>query len=80
MESAKTRAEWLAALSGLRVEPLVGLGRFLVTSGRPQDVGRLIWVERCDEAECLTAQPGKELSAGGPQRQVVGGPAPGLLR
>ena len=57
LEAAKTRAEWLAALSGLRVEPLVEQGRFLVTSGRAHDAGRLIWVEGCDEAECLEAAP-----------------------
>jgi hypothetical protein len=57
LEAAKMRAEWLAALSGLHVEPLVERGRFLVTSGRPHDAGRMIWIERCDEADCLKSAP-----------------------
>jgi hypothetical protein len=51
---ARTRAEWLAAVAGLRVESLVGVGRYFITSGRSGDAGRLITVEDCDEAECLT--------------------------
>jgi hypothetical protein len=51
--AAKTRADWLAAVAGHRVESLVGTGRYFITTGRPGDAGRLIAVEDCDEAECL---------------------------
>jgi hypothetical protein len=53
LTAARTRAEWLAAVGGLRVESLVGVGRYFITSGRSGDAGRLIAVEDCDEAECL---------------------------
>lgn len=53
--AAKERAEWLSAVGSLRVESLVGSGRYFITSGRPGDPGRLIAVEDCDEAECLAA-------------------------
>jgi hypothetical protein len=39
-------------VGGLRVESLVGVGRYFITSGRSGDAGRLIAVEDCDEAEC----------------------------
>jgi uncharacterized protein YbjQ (UPF0145 family) len=54
--SARARAEWLGAVAGLRVESLVGGGRYLITSGRPGDAGRLITVEDCHEAECLVTR------------------------
>jgi hypothetical protein len=37
--AAKERAEWLAAVAGLRVESLVGTGRYFITTGRPSDAG-----------------------------------------
>jgi hypothetical protein len=44
----------LAAVAGGRVEPLLGPpGRYLVTSGRPRDAGRMILVDECEDAECL---------------------------
>jgi hypothetical protein len=59
--AAKERAEWLAAVAGLRVESLVGTGRYFITTGRPSDAGRLIAVEDCDEADCLAAGSGSML-------------------
>jgi hypothetical protein len=54
LEAARARAEWLAAVAGGRVETLLGpAGRYLVTSGRPRDAGRMILVDECDDAECL---------------------------
>jgi hypothetical protein len=51
---AKSRAHWRAALAGCRVEALLGPpGRYLVTTGRPNDAGRLIAVEDCDDPDCL---------------------------
>ena len=55
LAAARTRAQWLSAVAGLRVESLVGMGRYFITTGRPGDAGRLIAVENCDEADCLTA-------------------------
>jgi hypothetical protein len=40
--AAKERAGWLAAVAGLRVESLVGTGRYFITTGRPGDAGRLM--------------------------------------
>ena len=59
--AAKERAEWLAAVAGLSVESLVGTGRYFITTGRPDDAGRLIAVEHCDESECLAASYGSML-------------------
>jgi hypothetical protein len=53
LAAAKERAHWLAAVAGLRVESLVGTGRYFMTTGRAGDAGRLIAMEDCDEAECL---------------------------
>jgi hypothetical protein len=54
LEVARTRAHWLAAVGGSRVESLLGpVGRYLITTGRPHDPGRMIAVEECDDAECL---------------------------
>jgi hypothetical protein len=50
---AKDRVDWLAALAGLRIVPLAGRGRYLLTTGRRRDPGRIIEVEECGEAECL---------------------------
>jgi hypothetical protein len=61
--AAKARAEWLAAVAGLRVESLVGTGRYFITTGRPGDAGRLITVEDCDETACLEAGYGSMLGA-----------------
>jgi hypothetical protein len=52
---ARERAEWLSAVAGLRVEALVGVGRYFITTGRPGDAGRLITVEDCDDADCFAA-------------------------
>jgi len=65
LTAAKTRAEWLSAVAGLRVESLVGMGRYFITTGRPGDAGRLISVEDCDEAD-----------DGGHVRLPVGGQKP----
>ena len=51
--SARERAEWLAVIAGLHVEPLLGGSRFLITTRRSQDAGRLIEVEECAESDCL---------------------------
>jgi len=41
-------------VGGSRVESLLGpVGRYLITTGRPHDPGRMIAVEECDDAECL---------------------------
>jgi hypothetical protein len=54
LEAAKTRAQWLAAAADCRAETLLGpAGRYLVTTGRPHDAGRMIAVEKCDDEECL---------------------------
>jgi hypothetical protein len=54
LELARSRAHWLAAIAGCRVETLLGPpGRYLVTTGRPHDTGRMISVEQCDDAGCL---------------------------
>jgi hypothetical protein len=29
------------------------VGRYLITTGRPHDAGRMIAVEECDDADCL---------------------------
>jgi hypothetical protein len=55
---ARSRAEWMAAMAGLSVEALSGSGRYLVTTRRPQDPGRLIEVEACDDRECFEAAYG----------------------
>jgi hypothetical protein len=55
---ARTRAEWMAAMAGLSVEALTGSGRYLITTHRPQDPGRLIEVEACDDRECMEAACG----------------------
>ncbi|MBJ7598635.1 hypothetical protein [Candidatus Nephthysia bennettiae] len=54
VEAARTRAHWLAAVAGCRVETLLGpVGRYLVTTGRSHDAGRMIAVEDCDDPACL---------------------------
>jgi len=53
--TARTRAEWLALMGGLQVEALSGSGRYLVTTRRAGDPGRLIEVESCEDAGCLEA-------------------------
>jgi hypothetical protein len=55
---AKDRVDWLAALVGLRIVPLAGTGRYLLTTGHRQDAGRIIEVEECGEAECLERKHG----------------------
>jgi hypothetical protein len=54
VEAAKSRAHWLAAVAGCGVVTLFGpAGRYLVTTGRPHDAGRMIAVEDCDDPDCL---------------------------
>jgi hypothetical protein len=54
LQEAKMRAEWLASVRGCRVERLLGpAGRYLVTTGRPHDAGRMIGVEECNDPLCL---------------------------
>jgi hypothetical protein len=48
----------MAALAGLSVEALTGSGRYLISTRRPQDPGRLIEVEACDDRECFEAAYG----------------------
>jgi hypothetical protein len=50
---ARDRVDWLAALAGLRIVPLAGTGRYLLTTGRRGDPGRIIEIEECGETECL---------------------------
>jgi hypothetical protein len=59
-EVARTRAQWLATVAaGGRVETLLGpAGRYLVTTGRPSDAGRLIAVEECDDPDCVDRDHG----------------------
>lgn len=57
--AARTRAQWLAAVANLRVEPLTGGARYLITTGRTQDPGRTIEVEECNDPECLQAAPAR---------------------
>jgi hypothetical protein len=53
MAAARERAQWIAALTGLEVQALDDPGRFLLTSGRAYDAGRIIELEDCDDPECL---------------------------
>jgi hypothetical protein len=53
--TARTRAEWLALVAGLQVQILSGSGRYLVTTRRAGDPGRLIEVESCEDVGCLEA-------------------------
>jgi hypothetical protein len=57
-QAARERAEWLAALRGLQVRPLMGATRYLITSGRPGDAGRTIEIEECEADECLEVSYG----------------------
>jgi hypothetical protein len=52
--TARTRAQWLA-LAGLHIEALSGSGRWLITTRRAGDPGRLLEVEACEDAGCLEA-------------------------
>jgi hypothetical protein len=53
LAAARERADWLGALTGCRVHPLAEAGRYLLTTGRPRDAGRIIELEECDDPECL---------------------------
>jgi hypothetical protein len=56
LEVARTRAHWQASMSGCRVETLLGhQGRYLITTGRSNDAGRMIAVEECEDGDCLEA-------------------------
>jgi hypothetical protein len=50
--AARSRAEWLA-MGDLQVEALTGSGRYLITTRRAGDPGRLIEVEACEDTGCL---------------------------
>jgi hypothetical protein len=58
LAAARERAEWLGALMGLKVQPLVDPGRYLLTTGRAHDPGRIIELEECDDQECLELEYG----------------------
>ena len=51
--AARARAAWLAAVAGLEVHALSGVGRYLITTRRPGDPGCLVEVEACDDRACL---------------------------
>jgi hypothetical protein len=38
--------------------PLAGIGRFLISTGRPSDPGRTIEVEECDDPACIQTARG----------------------
>ena len=53
LEVAKDRANWLTTVAGCRVDSLGGAGgRYLITTGRPLDAGRMIVVEECHDPRC----------------------------
>jgi hypothetical protein len=53
LAAARERAQWLAALTGLKVQALDDPGRYLLTTGRAHDAGRIIELEDCDDPDCL---------------------------
>ena len=53
--AARERAEGLAATTGLRLLALTDPECFLLTSGRPNEAGRMIEVEEC---ECIAGETG----------------------
>jgi hypothetical protein len=53
LAAARERAQWLAALTGLKVQALDEPGRYLLTTGRAYDAGRIIELEDCDDPDCL---------------------------
>jgi hypothetical protein len=53
MAAARERAQWVAALTGLKVQALDDPGRYLLTTGRAHDAGRIIELEDCEDPECL---------------------------
>ena len=61
--AAREHAEWLAATTGLRLQPLTKPECFLLTSGRPNDAGRIIEVEECDCSAGETGFPSSALLA-----------------
>lgn len=58
LAAARERAQWLGALMGLKVQALADPGRYLLTTGRPHDPGRIIELEECDDRECLELEYG----------------------
>jgi hypothetical protein len=57
LQVARNRAHWLGAVAGCRVESLLGpAGRYLITTGRPHDAGRMIAIEECDDDQCLVGR------------------------
>lgn len=53
LSAARERALWLAALTGMQVQALDEPGRYLLTTGRAHDAGRIIELEDCDDPDCL---------------------------
>jgi hypothetical protein len=53
MAAARERAHWVAAMTGLKVQALDDPGRYLLTTGRAYDAGRIIELEDCEDPECL---------------------------
>jgi hypothetical protein len=53
LSAARERARWLAAVNGLKVQALADPGRYLLTTGRPHDAGRIIELEDCDDPDCI---------------------------
>jgi hypothetical protein len=51
--AARDRALRLAALTGMHVQALADPGRYLLTTGRAHDAGRIIELEDCDDPDCL---------------------------
>ena len=53
LEVARDRANWLNTVAGCRVDSLGGASaRYLITTGRPHDAGRMIVVEECYDRQC----------------------------
>jgi hypothetical protein len=53
LTAARERAQWLSALTGLQVQALADPGRYLLTTGRAHDAGRIIELEDCDDSACV---------------------------
>lgn len=52
LEVARDRANWLTTVTGCRVDSVGAGARYLITTGRPQDAGRMIVVEECHDPQC----------------------------
>jgi hypothetical protein len=56
LEVARDRANWLNTVAGSRVDSLGAGERYLITTGRPHDAGRMIVVEGCYDPQCPAFQ------------------------